>query len=314
MSKGKKFFFFKLQDDAEYLKKNTKKHISDIALNIQCSMKLFPSLFHISPQWGGNKIWTMSHYDPWLFFFGPACHLAVTRQSRWFQVKLSTIKWLSEWVCVDALLISSYDALASRLPLFGLFPCRFTLPVREQPWTELRWGMALSDHHYTSPPFHLHLIILISPWGRVRARLFVFSVLSCFTFECACASVRERQCRRRRRRKMREGKGEKGASIWYSHYTSCRFHLHLIVCLIAGKKQVIYQAWRGSWSLFPRHGALCVCLCLYVSANVCSTSIQTTVAFACVQWPNCGYELWQYLPKKNYILMAKRLYVVWVWT
>lgn len=49
MSKGKKFFF-KLQDDAEYLKKTTKKHISDIALNIQCSMKLFPSLFHISPQ------------------------------------------------------------------------------------------------------------------------------------------------------------------------------------------------------------------------------------------------------------------------
>lgn len=125
---------------------------------------------------------------------------------------------------------------------------------------------------------------------------------------------RERQCRRRRRRKMREGKGEKGASIWYSHYTSCRFHLHLIVCLIAGKKQVIYQARRGSWSLFPRHGALCVCLCLYVSANACSTSIQTTVAFACVQWPNCGYELWQYLPKKNCILMAKWLYLVWVWT
>lgn len=209
------------------------------------------------------------------FFFGPVCHLAVTRQSRWFQVKLSTIKWLSEWVCVDALLISSYDALASRLPLFGLFPCRFTLLVREQPWTELRWGMALSDHHYTSPPFHLHLIILISPWGRVRARLFVFSVLSCFTFECACASVRERQCRRRRRRKMREGKGEKGASIWYSHYTSCRFHLHLIVCLIAGKKQVIYQAWRGSWSLFPRHDALCVCLFVFVCVCKCVQHIHS---------------------------------------
>ena len=109
------------------------------------------------------------------------------------------------------------------------------------------------------------------------------------------------------KRKMREGKGENGASIWYSHYTSCRFHLHLIVCLIAGKKRVIYQAWRGSWSLFPWHGSLCCCLCLCmpcvsvcsVCVHVRSTSIQTTVAFACVQWPICEYELWQYLPKKK---------------
>lgn len=126
------------------------------------------------------SLWSMT-------FFFLRVTLQLIRQSQWFQVKLSTIKWLSEWVCVNALLVSSYDALASRLPLFGLFPCRFTLWVREQPWTELRWGMALSDHHYTSPPFHLHLIILISPRGRVRARVFVHSVLSCFTLSArAC--------------------------------------------------------------------------------------------------------------------------------
>lgn len=153
------------------------------------------------------------------------------------------------------------SALTCRLPLFGLFPWRFTLRVREQPWTELRWGMALSDHHYTSPPFHLHLIILISPWGRVRAPSVCVLCVIMFYFERTCAWGKESECRRRKR-KMREGKGERGASIWYSHYTSCRFHLHLIVCLIAGKKQVIYQAWRGSWSLFPWHDALCVCLCL----------------------------------------------------
>lgn len=156
---------------------------------------------------------------------------------------------------------SPSSALACRLPLFGLFPWRFTLRVTERPRTEQRWGMALSDHHYTSPPFHLHLIILISPRGSVRARVFVYFVLSCFFFQRVCARGKESECRQRRR-KMRVGKGEEGASIWYSHYTSCRFHLHLIVCLIAGKKQVIYQAWRGNWSLFPRHSSLCFCLCL----------------------------------------------------
>lgn len=153
-----------------------------------------------------------------------------------------------------------YDTSVHRLPLFGLFVWRFTLWVRKQLWTELRWGMALSDHHYTSPSFHLHLIIFISQWERARASVclctpcyHVFRLrLQARTAEKVDAEEEERWDEDRERKE-------------YPYDTAITPHAGSICTLLfvslLEKKQVIYQAWRSSWSLFPWLSCF-VCLCL----------------------------------------------------
>lgn len=183
-------------------------------------------------------------------------------QSQLFQVKLSALT-----LCMP-FSFPPTRVLACRLPLFGLFPWRFTLWVREQQRTELRWGMALSDHHYTSPPFHLHLIILISPWERVRPcvlaviRLYVHAV----KWKWMCVRQRKKDERRGRESKVR------------SYDTAITPHAGSICTLLfvslLEKKQVIYPAWRGSWSLFPWHAFVCVCTPLYVRPTLVCTHVR----------------------------------------
>lgn len=162
--------------------------------------------------------------------------------------------------------------------------------------------MALSDHHYTSPPFHLHLIILISPRGSVRAsRVCVLCVIMFYFLAHAHtrthahartrAPERESECGRRKKK----DEGRKGRE-WCVHMIQ---PLHLMqvpfapYCLShcwkkAGdlpslKRQLIpFPLARLFVCLFVFVRALCVCLWC-VRVHVRSTSIQTTVAFACVQ-------------------------------
>lgn len=179
-------------------------------------------------------------------------------------------------VCVCVCMPFSFppsSALACRLPLFGLFPWRFTLWVREQPRTELRWGMALSDHHYTSPPFHLHLIILISPWGRVRAPVCLctlcYHVLLWAYIYVRAGGKKKAKCGQRKR-KMREGKGKER-----------RVHmiqpLHLMQVPFA--PYCLSHCWKKSrWFTKPEEAAdpfslgtaLCVFVCLSVSVYMCA--------------------------------------------
>lgn len=100
--------------------------------------------------------------------------------------------------------------------------------------------------------------------GACAARVFVYFVLSCFYFEPTRVRVKEKRCIcGRGKRKMGEGKGEKRHvyMIQPLHLTQVPFAPY---CLSHcwKKNLVIYQAWRGSWSLLPWHGSLCVCLCV----------------------------------------------------
>lgn len=242
----------------------------------------------------------MSHYDPWLF---GACHLVFTLFSLSDSRSSCQQKLLAECVVWVPFLFPPYYALASRLPLFGVFPWRFTLWVREQSWTELRWGMALSDHHYTSPPFHLHLIILISPWGRVRACVFVYSVISCFALSVYVREGKSERRQRNRKMKRREKRKRSVHMIQPLHLMRVPFAPY---CLShCWKKAGDLPSLKRQLIPFPLAWFfVCLCGSVYGCANVCSTFIQTTIAFACVQWPICRYELWQYLPKQNSFLMA----------
>lgn len=103
--------------------------------------------------------------------------------------------------------------------------------------------MALSDHHYTSAQFHLHLIILISLQAGeeecacvhcVRLRRVHGRAGLCTLRYHVFARTHMHACVKGRvvREKEREREGD--TYIRCGHYTSCGFHLHLIVCLTAG--------------------------------------------------------------------------------
>lgn len=216
-----------------------------------------------------------------------------------FQVKLSAKTRLFECAGVDCFLISYVQSAGRQIAfVWSISLAIYSLSEKAaEDWAEMGHGFIRPPLHFTPIPFapyYAHRTV------RARACLCV-CVLGCimFCFEALCTWKRDGRSRRRKR-KMREWKGKKGASIWCSHYTSCRFHLHLIVCLIAGKKSRWFTKPGEAADPFSL-GTVALCVCLGLSgcvqcANSSGTSTQTTVAFACVQWPIYSNLLWQHLP------------------
>lgn len=133
----------------------------------------------------------------------------------------------------------------------------------------MRHGFIRPPLHFTPVPFAPYYSPLTA---RERARprpVCVRSVIMfCFWSRRACARA-ERGCVQRGRRRDEE---ENGASVRCSHYTSCRFHLHLIVCLMAGdlpslKRQLIPSPLARLHVLVCVCVHVCVCLCVYVQGK-----------------------------------------------
>lgn len=181
-----------------------------------------------------------------------------------FQVKLSAKTRLFECAGVDCFLISYVQSAGRQIAfVWSISLAIYSLSEKAAAdWAEMRHGFIRPPLHFTPIPFapyYAHRTV------RARACLCV-CVLGgiMFCFEALCAWKRDGRSRRRKR-KMREWKGKKGASIWCSHYTSCRFHLHLIVCLIAGKKAGDLPSLERQLIPFPLAQWLCVFVWVWVA-------------------------------------------------
>lgn len=137
----------------------------------------------------------------------------------------------------------------------------------------MRHGFIRPPLHFSPVPFAPYYSHLTASWrGRVclrpcvpataRAmcafaqRTHTHASLCILRYHVFRMGTRARTLERRGESSGKEREGEREATyVRCSHYTSCRFHLHLIVCLTAGggrerrtkkKKTDLFESQRGS--------------------------------------------------------------------
>lgn len=231
-------------------------------------MQLVPSPFHISLPWPGKKNRPLSDYGPWLL---GTCHLAVTWQSRRFQVKLSAIK-VAFCVCLCA--CPPHFLHPERWPADCLCLVYFLGDLLSE-WESSR-GLSWDEAwlYQTTITLHLHSICTLLFSSRREGACVALCLCTLCYHVLLWAYVRatERKWMWAKKKKKDE-RGEGGAR---------RVHmiqpLHLMQVPFA--PYCLSHCWKKAGDLpslkrqlipFPLAWCfVCVCLCLCVCLQVCT--------------------------------------------
>lgn len=169
-------------------------------------------------------------------------------------------------VCVHALLISSFQRVGLQIAfVWSISLAIYSLSERAaMDWAEMRHGFIRPPLHFTPIPFapyYFHLTL------RKRARVKRVCVLCVIMFyfqPVARASARKRGTWVRKKERWGKGK-DRRVCPYDTAITPHAGSICTLLCVsLLEKKQVIYQAWRGIWSV-SLGMALCVFVCVCVS-------------------------------------------------
>lgn len=178
-----------------------------------------------------------------------------------FQVKPSAKTQLFKCAGVDCLLISYVQSAGRQIAfVWSISLAIYSLSEKAvADWAEMRHGFIRPPLHFTPIPFapyYAHRTV------RARACLCVCvlgGIMFCFWgFVHGEKETVEAEEEEERWENEREGKERPYDAAITPHAGSI---CTLLFVSLLEKKQVIYQAWRGSWSLFPWHSGF---VCLFV--------------------------------------------------